>query len=115
MRETCLFCVSKHIGQAIVLMTEVPLGYPEHLFVAIGHLAEAETESVSQYPEFAQKIRKVRTALMGQEGDFKHDSLMKLLKEARQIAEGVNGMDEIERIDRMLYPKKYVTLSNKID
>jgi hypothetical protein len=37
MRETCLFCVSKHLSQAIVLTTECAQGYPMHVWLAIGH------------------------------------------------------------------------------
>jgi hypothetical protein len=105
MRETCLFCVSKHLSQAIVLVTETCTGYPLHIWFAIGHLAEAETESVSEYPEFAQKIRKVRLTLMGQDGKFNHTDLVDLLIEARGIAEQKNGIPEKERIAEILHPK----------
>jgi hypothetical protein len=106
MRETCLWCVSKHISQAIVLVTECCQGYPYHVWIAIGHLAEAETESCSEFPELAEKIRKVRLALMGQEGEFKHGDLMNLLKKVRDIAEVLNGIPETERIKQILYPTK---------
>lgn len=36
MRNSCLFCVSKHISQAIVLTIESVLGYPIHLWLAAG-------------------------------------------------------------------------------
>lgn len=108
MRETCVFCVSKHIAQAIVLVTECCQGYPLHIWVAIGHLAEAETESCSKFPLLACKIRKVRLALMGQEGEFNHTDLMNLLKEARSVAEEINGMHEEERVNRILYPQSEV-------
>ncbi|HEX2925039.1 MAG TPA: hypothetical protein VHP38_02075 [Ruminiclostridium sp.] len=104
MRETCLFCVSKHVSQSIVLVTECCQGYPSHIWIAIGHLAEAETESCSEFPELACEIRKVRLALMGQEGTFKHTDLMDLLKEVRSIAEATNGITEEERIKHILYP-----------
>ncbi len=106
MRETCLLCVSKHIAQSIVLVTECCLGYPIHIWIAIGHLAEAESESCSEYPLFAQKIRCVRLALMGQEGEFKHTDLVNLLKEARQLAEKINGIGEEVRMQDILYPPK---------
>lgn len=108
MRETCLFCVSKHTAQAIVLTTECCQGYPMHIWLAIGHLAEAETESCSEFPELACEIRKVRLALMGQEGEFKHTDLMELLLKVRNVAESINGISEIERINKVLYPPKEV-------
>jgi hypothetical protein len=104
MRGTCLFCVSKHISQAIVLVTECCQGYPIHIWVAIGHLAEAETESCSEFPDLAEKIRKVRLALMGQEGEFNHEGLMNLLKLVRDIASVINGIPEQERICKIIYP-----------
>lgn len=106
MRETCLFCVSKHIAQSIVLVTECAMGYPQHIWLAVGHLAEAETEACSEFPRLAENICKVRLALMGQEGKFQHSDLMKLLRQARLEAELLNGVDEETRILNILYPKK---------
>lgn len=106
MRQTCLFCASKHISQAIVLVTECCQGYPMHIWLAIGHLAEGETESCSEFPELACEIRKVRLALMGQEGTFDHGDLMNLLRKVRDVAESINGVSEEERIKNILYPKE---------
>ena len=39
--------------QALVLLGEANQGYPEHFFLAIGHLAEASDELVQKYPEQA--------------------------------------------------------------
>lgn len=102
MRKTCLFCVSKHISQAIVLSIEAIQGYPIHLWLAVGHLAEAESEACSKYPDFAKEIRDVRITLMGQKGTFSHDSLMKLLLKARKMAEETNGKLEELRIQEIL-------------
>lgn len=97
MRETCLMCVSKHLAQAIVLTIESRTGYPTHLWLAVGHLAEAEAECVSQYHCFANKIRTVRMALSGQEGTIKDTDLMDLLEQARDIAEGINEESDESR------------------
>lgn len=59
-RPSCLECVYKHIGSAMVLMSEVERGYPEHKLLAIGHLSEAEEESQDQYPELASALREIR-------------------------------------------------------
>ena len=60
MRPFCGKCARKHLAQAIVLLNESRLGYPSHLWLAIGHMAEAEAEIDQRYPEIAQKIREER-------------------------------------------------------
>lgn len=60
MRPTCLSCVKKHIAQAMILFNESKQGYPLHFWWALGHLAEAADECVTDYPELASTIRKVR-------------------------------------------------------
>lgn len=65
LRINCLDCVRKHIAQASVLMDEAAMGYPHHKWYAVGNLAEAESESRNDYPEFANKIRECRLKIMG--------------------------------------------------
>ncbi len=60
MRESCTLCVCKHLAQACVLNTEALLGYPLHRYLAIGHLAEAEAESLKKYGDLAEEIREHR-------------------------------------------------------
>lgn len=60
MRSKCLHCTLKHIGKAIVLLSESELGYPEHLYIALGNLSEAEDECLIAYPELAEEIREIR-------------------------------------------------------
>ncbi len=102
MRETCLLCVSKHVSQAIILVIEATLGYPLHLWFAVGHLAEAETESALEFPQLSTLIRSVRVKLMGQEDGFDKLSLVELLKATRAISVGYNGYDEEERTQLIL-------------
>jgi len=64
MRPSCTSCGRKHLAQALVLMSEVPRGYPEHAWIAIGHMAEAEDELVKDYPEMANQIRDERVKYM---------------------------------------------------
>lgn len=90
-RESCLFCVSKHISQAIVLMQEAYAGYPLHRWLAVGHLAEAEAESQDKFPDLAIVIRETRCVLMCQEPSDSAKCLMDLLQMAREEAEKVNG------------------------
>lgn len=60
MRSTCMHCVLKHLSQAIILIHESEMGYPEHKWLAIGHLAEASDEALSERPELAREIRAIR-------------------------------------------------------
>jgi hypothetical protein len=103
MRETCIFCVSKHISQAIVLVAESAKGYPFHIWLAVGHLAEAEDECISEFCGLSEKIRKIRLALMGQKGKFEHKSLMNLLIYVRRLAETFNKVKEEDRISNILH------------
>ena len=63
-RKSCIYCVLKHIAQAAALLDESRLGYPFHKWYAVGHLAEAESESRDDWPELAQKIRDFRLEIM---------------------------------------------------
>ena len=102
MRETCLLCVSKHIAQATILTAEAALGYPIHLWYAVGHLAEAEHESLSEYPSIAKTIRSVRVKLMGQEAGFDALMLPDLLSMVRAQCAEVNGYSEEKRVEIIL-------------
>jgi len=57
-RESCIECVDKHLGAALVLLTETRDGYG-HRLRAIGHLHEAEDESQA-WPELHNAIREAR-------------------------------------------------------
>lgn len=86
MRETCLYCVRKHLSQAIVLNIESKLGHPLHRWLAIGHLAEAEAESLHEFPELAKSIRDVRQTLENNEDGEKELEIWRLLNQADQSA-----------------------------
>lgn len=68
MRKSCLNCARKHVAQASVLNDEAFLGYPSHIWLAIGHLAEAESECVKDHPGLAAEIRESRLGLIADEG-----------------------------------------------
>ena len=86
MRESCLHCVIKHLSQAIILNIESELGYPLHKFLAAGHLAEAESESINQFPELAHDIRNLRLALTDKANTLNGKELLSLLAKADQLA-----------------------------
>jgi hypothetical protein len=64
MRHSCLDCVRKHIASANSLMIEYLQTYGHHIWLAVGELAQAERESIAQYPRITQKIRDARLDLM---------------------------------------------------
>ena len=79
-REPCARCTMKHLAQANarlwlcqakILMKESKLGYPHHVWYAMGHMAEAHDEIVDIMPEEATAIReeriKMQDALMRDE------------------------------------------------
>jgi hypothetical protein len=106
-RPTCLLCVSKHLASAQILLDESLLGYTEHRWLAVGHLNEAESESLEDYPLFSQKIRCLRIILMGQECEVNENtpSIMDLLREARLLAEKGNGYSEKDHLAMVIQKK----------
>jgi hypothetical protein len=62
-RPSCLNCVRKHLGQAIVLLGEAQQGYPNHKWLAVGHMAEAAEECL-EFPEIANLLRAERLNIM---------------------------------------------------
>ncbi len=63
MRPTCLFCARKHLAQASILAAEAQMGYPDHVWLAIGHMAEASEELIDTYPDMARDIRTYRKSM----------------------------------------------------
>jgi hypothetical protein len=59
-RPYCADCARKHLAQAIVLLQEARQGYPSHIWLAIGHMAEAEAEIEGLYRDIATTIRECR-------------------------------------------------------
>jgi len=51
------------LAQACALCQEALQGYPEHRWLAIGHLAEAEAEIEGMSPALAERFRNERKAL----------------------------------------------------
>ena len=64
MRDYCLDCVIKHLGQAFVTQTESQMGYDAHILLTIGHLAEASEECVEIDSSLAEEIRQHRLMVM---------------------------------------------------
>ena len=60
-RPSCRECCEKHIGAAMVLLSETKNGYP-HYLLAVGHLHEAEEEAQA-WADLAAAIRTARKEL----------------------------------------------------
>ena len=82
MRESCILCGLKHVSKAIILLSEAQLGYPMHLYLALGNLSEAEDELVDEYPDLATEIRNLRLDIMEDvsEGTKLIDIMYKLME-----------------------------------
>lgn len=102
MREPCLYCVRKHLGQAEVLMGEALRGYPEHKWLAVGHLSEAEEELVSFDSELVEKMRESRL-------EYMHNSVgyptLTYLSEITKLETSFMGKDlteeELEKVKKI--------------
>ena len=82
MREHCKECVLKHLGQAAVLMDEALLGYPLHKVLAMGHMAEAESEALGKWPALANRIRDERKVYEMEGGVI---DIMELIEKASEV------------------------------
>jgi hypothetical protein len=67
-RPSCADCFRKHIGKAIVQLEEAELGYPQHFWLAMANLSEAESESVTDWPMLAAMVREVRIEMSENRG-----------------------------------------------
>jgi hypothetical protein len=59
-RMPCPSCCRKHLGQAVALLQESLQGYPDHRWLAMGHIAEAEAEAMAFYPDISEALRQAR-------------------------------------------------------
>ena len=82
MRKECIDCAIKHVAQAQILLDEAQLGYPNHRWLAVGHLAEAESELLGCAPELAQNIRALRITVAAGES-FDYEGVLEQLLEAK--------------------------------
>jgi len=64
MRNPCWDCTRKHLAQASILLDETHLGYPHYRWLAVGHMAEAESEIMSTNLDFAKMVRELRCQIM---------------------------------------------------
>jgi hypothetical protein len=84
-RPACLDCCRKHIAQSIILLSEAKQGYPQHRWLAVGHLAEAADETIAEYPALAAELRTLRLTVM-MDKDYEPD-LMPFFDEIDKLEE----------------------------
>lgn len=60
MRKACLECVSKHVGNAVAVMDECHMGYPQYMPLVEGHLDQAASEALKEFPILAMELRAFR-------------------------------------------------------
>lgn len=89
MRPSCTYCARKHLAQALILLQESVQGYPEHYWLAMGHLAEASDELLQAYPALANTIRDQRKKLeeAGPRAGIQID-IMGLIKQVGEAEDG---------------------------
>ena len=85
MRPSCLDCARKHLMKAEINLTESKLGYPNHYWRGLGHISEAEDETVRDYPKLAEQFRNERK-LLEEDPDY-HIPLMDLVEMVTKVAE----------------------------
>ena len=86
-KQNRLFFVRLHLAQAMVCLLEYqkdPEMFELWFDFAMGHMAEAEDESIGEWPELAFAIREERTRML-QEDDFYPDFIT-LLTAAKELA-----------------------------
>jgi hypothetical protein len=81
-----------------VLLKETKTGYPMFRWFVIGHLAEAEEETVRDHPDLANEIREYRTAWDGDESTI--IPFEELLAKIEELMD-VDDPDETRKIPRM--------------
>ncbi|MDE3097485.1 MAG: hypothetical protein KGK07_15980 [Chloroflexota bacterium] len=81
-RASCLECVEKHLGAAMVLIAETRDGWP-HRLPAVGHLHEAEDESQA-WPMLHDTIRAMRK-------DFQQNGVVPDFALLESIMTGLRG------------------------
>jgi len=92
MRDSCLTCTRKHLAQALILESEMKRGYPNYLWLVVGHLAEAEEETLRDYPEFCSEIREHRLIFIESNGHYDLP-IMKIISQIteREVADGTHA------------------------
>lgn len=111
MRNSCIDCVRKHLAQASILLDEVHLGYPHHRWLAAGHLAEAESEALDKWPEFATEIRSERLKVMRSHDESRTACIEDLIIKACFLA----GEDDLVKHETPGSSKQFAAIVSRVN
>jgi len=101
MRPTCTDCAIKHLAQASITLQESRHGYPDHIYYARGHMAEAEAELARMYPAHSDLVRTERKLLEDDE-EYSPDftALMKKIDEECEVC-SLGGNPRSRPVERL--------------
>jgi len=85
------------------LLDETHLGYPHHRWLAVGHLAEAESECLGLFPALASEIRACRLIVMQSHDGSRNACIEELIRKACFTGDE----DDIEKYEDPNNSKKF--------
>lgn len=95
-------------------MDEAALGYPHHRWLAVGHLAEAESESLREHPELAKEIRNCRIEITGKpETKYIEELICKACVQAGDIYDLQDSPINSKTFETMLEAQYDASLSDR--
>lgn len=103
MRQECLDCVRKHVGNALAIIPELFTDYPQHITRIVGELDQAFQEALREYVPLAFEIRKFRLEV--------EESYLQLLNGVN-IDDVAQGMPVDEQLVNDIH-EEYVKLAAK--
>ena len=71
MRNGCLDCVTKHLGEAAIFEEEYHMGYPQYYMYVVGCLSHASMEIYEFSAKYAEIIRQHRLNWMDDSYNYK--------------------------------------------
>lgn len=103
MRESCYDCTRKHLSQALVIAHELPQyagdDKDDHLWVWVGHMAEAADQIQKAQPAIAEKIRDARLRVMDDVKMVYELDLNSFIREISEIVELESQDDDTPQPD----------------
>jgi len=116
MRKNDVFGVLKHLSQASIYLDEWKMGYVHRKWFVIGHLAEAESESLEVYPDFAAKIRALRVGItLKDDNPIVEDLIIEFCKISGSDLKDMPNLNETGNIDfKVKTEKKKLLYQDKI-
>jgi len=90
MRSICYDCARKHLAQALIISHELPHyagdEKDDHLWVFVGHMAEAADQIQKEHPSVAEKIRDARLKVMDNLSEVYKLDINSIIQEISEIS-----------------------------